>query len=99
MQVILLLLTCNTREETEVNTANTGDCGHSPHLEDGQTGEGEEALTVQDCQLVVAQVPGIQRELYKEILDSDILLIHYSIQLSLTLLKDLEDFYRPVMHL
>ena len=96
MQVILLLLTCNTREETEVNTVNTG---HSSHLEDGQTGEGEEALTVQDCQLVVAQVPGIHREFYKEISDSDILLIHYSIQLSLTLLKDLEDFYRPVMHL
>ena len=96
MQVILLLLTCNTREETEVNTANTGD---SPHLEDGQTGEGEEALTVQDCQLVVAQVPGIHREFYKEISETDILLIHYSIQLSLTLLKDLEDFYRPVMHL
>ena len=55
MQVILLLLTCNTRERRD----NENDNADSPHLEDGQAGQRQEALTVQHCQLVVAQVPDI----------------------------------------
>ena len=52
----------------------------SPHLEDGETGERQETLTVQHCQLVVAQVPEIH----------DILL---RVKVSLTLLKNFEDFH------
>ena len=56
MQAILLLLTCNTRERGENENNDNVD---SPHLEDGETGQRQEALAVQHCQLVVAQVPDI----------------------------------------